>query len=153
MRYEEEILPHEGGETLAQVAQRSCGCPLPGSVQGQVGQHFEQPGLVAGVPAHSQGGWNWISSLDVFKVPSNRNHSMILMIALYSLAAISHNPSEQLVPLGIATNMSQHCTKPTRKLSPPAIPLHTGSQSSICYSRTQDRVGQAGAATSLQEVI
>jgi len=28
---------HEGGEALAQVAQRSCGCPLPDSVQGQVG--------------------------------------------------------------------------------------------------------------------
>ena len=31
---------------------RSCGCPLPGSVQGQVGWGFEQPDLVAGVPAH-----------------------------------------------------------------------------------------------------
>jgi len=27
----------EGGEAVAQVAQRSCGCPLPGSVQGQAG--------------------------------------------------------------------------------------------------------------------
>ncbi|KAK4819096.1 LOW QUALITY PROTEIN: hypothetical protein QYF61_025355 [Mycteria americana] len=33
----EEILHYEGGETLEQVAQRSCGCPIPGSVQGQVG--------------------------------------------------------------------------------------------------------------------
>ena len=33
---------------LAQVAQRSCGCPLPGSVQGQVGWSSEQPGLVEG---------------------------------------------------------------------------------------------------------
>jgi len=31
---------------VAQVAQRSCGCPLPGSVQGQAGWGFEQPGLV-----------------------------------------------------------------------------------------------------------
>jgi len=45
----------EGGEALAQVAQRSCGCPLPGSVQGQAGQGFEQPGLVEGVPAHGRG--------------------------------------------------------------------------------------------------
>jgi len=51
----EEILYNEGGEALEQVAQRSCGCPLPGSVQGQVGWGFEQPGLVAGVPAHSRG--------------------------------------------------------------------------------------------------
>jgi len=37
------------------VAQRSCGCPLPGSVQGQVGWGFEQPGLVEDVPAHGRG--------------------------------------------------------------------------------------------------
>ena len=50
----------EGGEALAQVAQRSCGCPLPGSVQGQVGWGSEQPGLVEGVPAHGRGvGAEW----------------------------------------------------------------------------------------------
>jgi len=49
-----EILSYEGGEALAQVAQRSCGCPLPGSVQGKLGWVFEQPGLVEGVPAHSR---------------------------------------------------------------------------------------------------
>jgi len=38
-------LHHEGGETLAQAAQRSCGCPLPGSVQVQVGWSSEQPCL------------------------------------------------------------------------------------------------------------
>jgi len=43
-------------EALDQVAQRSCGCPLPGRVQDQVGWGFEQPGLVEGVP--TQGGWN-----------------------------------------------------------------------------------------------
>ena len=43
------------GETLAQAAQRSCGCPLPGRVQGQVGRGFGQPGLVEGVPAHGRG--------------------------------------------------------------------------------------------------
>ena len=52
-----EILYSEGGEALDQVAQRSCGCPLPGSVQGQAGWGFEQPGLVEGVPAHGRGGW------------------------------------------------------------------------------------------------
>jgi len=35
--------------------QRSCGCPLPGSVPGQVRQDFEQPGLVEGLPAHGRG--------------------------------------------------------------------------------------------------
>jgi len=55
VRCKEEILYYEGGEALGQVAQRSCGYPLPGSVQGQVGQGFEQPGLVQGVPAHGRG--------------------------------------------------------------------------------------------------
>jgi len=40
---------------LAQADQRSCGCPLPGSVQGWVGWGFEQPGLV------ESGGWNWMA--------------------------------------------------------------------------------------------
>ena len=42
-------------ETLAQVAQRGDRCPLAGSVQGQVGWGFEQPGLVEGVPTHGRG--------------------------------------------------------------------------------------------------
>ena len=69
-----EILYYEGGEALEQVAQRSCGCSLAGSVQGQVGRGFEHPGLVKGVPSHGRGGWDWM----IFKVPSNPNHSMIL---------------------------------------------------------------------------
>ena len=44
----------EGGETLKQVAQRGCECPLPGSVQGQAGWGCEQPGLEGGVPAYSR---------------------------------------------------------------------------------------------------
>ena len=44
MRYKQEMLYYEGGEVLEQVAQRSCGCLLPGIVQGQVGRSFEQPG-------------------------------------------------------------------------------------------------------------
>jgi len=62
---EEEILYSEGSEALAQVAQRSCGCPLPGSVPGQAGRDFEQPGLVEGVS---------------LKVPCNPNHSTILSL-------------------------------------------------------------------------
>ena len=41
-------------ETLEQFSQRSCGRPIIGSVQGQVGQGFEQLGLVEGVPAHGR---------------------------------------------------------------------------------------------------
>jgi len=55
MRYKEEILHYEGGEALEQVDQRSCGCPLPGSVHSQAGWGFEQPGVVEGVPAHGTG--------------------------------------------------------------------------------------------------
>jgi len=43
-----------GGEALEEVAQRSWGCPLPGSVQGQATWGFDQPGLVEGVPAHGR---------------------------------------------------------------------------------------------------
>ena len=46
----------EGGEGLAQGAQRSCGYPIPGSVQGQAGWGLEQPGTVEGVPAMAEGG-------------------------------------------------------------------------------------------------
>ena len=45
----------ESGEVLEQVAQRDCGCPVPGGVQGQVGWGPGQPCLVlngeAGGPA------------------------------------------------------------------------------------------------------
>ena len=53
-RYQEEILYCEGGQTLKRVAQRGCWCPLPGSIQGQAGQGFEQPHLEEGVPAYSR---------------------------------------------------------------------------------------------------
>ena len=49
------FLHYEGGEALEQIARRGCGCPLPGSVQGQAGWGFEQPDLVEGVPAHGRG--------------------------------------------------------------------------------------------------
>ena len=41
--------------TLAQAAQRSCGCPIPGGAQGQVAWGPEQPELIAGSPVHSKG--------------------------------------------------------------------------------------------------
>lgn len=39
-----------------QVAQRGCGCHIPGSIQGQVGRGFEQPGLVGGISARGSRG-------------------------------------------------------------------------------------------------
>ena len=49
------IFYHEGGEVLKQAAQRRCGCPLPGSVQGQVGWGSEQPDVAKDVPTHGRG--------------------------------------------------------------------------------------------------
>ena len=45
----------EGGDTLEQVAQGGCGCPIPEGIQGQAGCSSGQPGLVVGDPAHSRG--------------------------------------------------------------------------------------------------
>ena len=38
--------------TLGQVSQRGGRCPIPGNIQGQAGQGFEQPDLVEDVLAH-----------------------------------------------------------------------------------------------------
>jgi len=54
IRYKKEILYYEGGEAVP----RSCGCPLPGSVQGHAEWGFDQPGLMKGVPAHGRGVWH-----------------------------------------------------------------------------------------------
>ena len=54
-RNKKEIIFYGSGETLAQIAQGSCGCPLPGSVPGQVGWGFIQPGLGEDVPARDKG--------------------------------------------------------------------------------------------------
>jgi len=40
---------------LEQVAQRGCGCPIPGGIQGQAVCGSGQPGLVIGDPACSRG--------------------------------------------------------------------------------------------------
>ena len=45
----------EGGEALEQVAQRGCGCPIPGGIEGQAGCGSGQPALVVGDPAQSRG--------------------------------------------------------------------------------------------------
>ena len=41
----------DGDETLAQAAQRSCGCPIPGGIQGQARWGPGQPELLSGSPA------------------------------------------------------------------------------------------------------
>ena len=52
-----KVFNFEGDETLEQVAQRRCGYPLPGNIQGQARWDFEQPGLEEGVPS-CRGGQN-----------------------------------------------------------------------------------------------
>lgn len=54
----------EGSEALAQAAQRSCGCPIPGDVQGWLGVGPGQPELVSDNPVHGRGhgtGWSLTS--------------------------------------------------------------------------------------------
>ena len=54
----EEIFYNEGGKTLQQVAQGSCGCLIIGNVQGQVGQGFEKAIWASErCPCLWQGGW------------------------------------------------------------------------------------------------
>lgn len=39
---------------MEQILQRHCGCPIPGSIQDQVGWSPEQTGLVKDIPAHGE---------------------------------------------------------------------------------------------------
>ena len=71
-----EVLYQESGEVLKWAAQRGCGCPVPGGVQGQVRSGPRQPGLVnveVGGPAR-HGGWKFM----ILEVPSNPGHSVVL---------------------------------------------------------------------------
>jgi len=54
MGHKEEIFYGEGGETLEQVVQISCGWLINGSVQNQVGWRSEQPFLVKDIRAHGR---------------------------------------------------------------------------------------------------
>ena len=63
----------------------SCGCPLPGSTQGQAGWCFEQSGLEGGVPAYRKG-----LELDVLKCPFQPrpfSDSMITGLLIYEVVA------------------------------------------------------------------
>ena len=71
--YWEEVFHTEGGDTLEQVAQGGCGCPIPGGIQGQAGCGSGQPGLLVGDPAHSRG-----LELMGIVVLFNPGHSVVL---------------------------------------------------------------------------
>ena len=50
-------MPDEGritSDALKYVAQRGCGCPIPGDIQDQAGCGSGQPGLVVDSPAHGR---------------------------------------------------------------------------------------------------
>ena len=64
---------------LLQVAQGSCGCPIPGAVQGQVGWSPAWPDA-GWQPAHG-GVWNYM----VFKVPSILSHSVFVVSGMNHL--------------------------------------------------------------------
>jgi len=49
------VLLKSGGDALEHIAQRSCGCPIPGGIHGQAGCGSVQPGPVVDNPAHSRG--------------------------------------------------------------------------------------------------
>ena len=51
-----EVFYNQGGEALAQVAQRGSGCFVLGDIQSQAEWGSEHPGLEVGIPAYSMGG-------------------------------------------------------------------------------------------------
>ena len=69
----EGTLHCEGGEVLAQAAQRNCGYPIPGGVPSQAGWGFGQS-VQTGVSFPMAGGQNQV----VFKSSFKPNHSLII---------------------------------------------------------------------------
>lgn len=65
--FSQEVLYSEDGEILENVAQSSCGYPIPGGAEGQAGGSSKQSGLVKNVLAHVRG-----------LVPPMTSHSSIL---------------------------------------------------------------------------
>ena len=61
---------------MEQVAKRSCGCPIPGGVQGQVGWSPGQPDLVLDLTVDKPGHSKWLE-LDDLEVPSNPSCSKV----------------------------------------------------------------------------
>ena len=68
------ILLRDWWQSGGTAAQRSCGCPIPGGVQGHVGWGPGQPELVGATSQPTAEGWKWVS----FKISSNSSHSAIL---------------------------------------------------------------------------
>ena len=73
VRKMEESLYCEGGETLAQAAQRGARWPIPGNIQGQAGRALSNL-IQLKVSLPMAGGW----AGGTLKVPSHPNRSVIL---------------------------------------------------------------------------
>ena len=127
MRSQEEALPCDGGGTVAQGAQRSCGCPIPGSVQGQVGHRaLEQAALVEGVPACGRG-WSWMS----FKVPS-AEAIPCLWDSMRGGCSMRNGPAPQGGPA-----------------APPLLPRSAGLPMCWCQDYSSNRAPRGGATRRL----
>jgi len=101
---------------LEQVAQRGCGCPLPGSIQDQAVWGFEQLRLGGGVPAYSRGvgtRWSW--------------RSLPTQTILWLYDSMSGGMAKSLVQLEAAAQLYQ---LPASFL-PPAYLLEVGTMSKM----------------------
>jgi len=121
------VLYYESGEVLEQAAQRGCGCPIPGSVQGQFGWGPAHCGPVLNVevggPALS-GDW----SLMILEVPSNPSHLMILWSSpvhssSVSLSDLSATPFHPPHPQDMSFTQALSFSPIITFLGPPEIPL------------------------------
>lgn len=123
----EKILSCEGSKALAQVAQRSCGCPITGSVESQ-----------EGVPLHGQGGWNYIVSKTPFqpKYPMSQCYrkSMCYRTEVLGNLGIYHTCADVQICsvsllsttcIGLIVNMWVDCPKYIRNGRSMPAELHT----------------------------
>lgn len=74
-----EVLCCVSSEALGQVVQKSCECPIPGNVQGQIQWRSEQFGLVKNVPAHGSMVENMIFRL----LPHKPFHNSMINCTVY----------------------------------------------------------------------
>ena len=73
-RWREEMFYAEGGEALAQAAQRGARWPIPGNIQGQAGRALSNL-IQLKVSLPMAGG----CAAGTLKVPSHTNHLMMIM--------------------------------------------------------------------------
>jgi len=85
---------------------RSCGCPIPGCTEGQVGWGPGQPDLVGGSPAH-----DGVGTGRSLKVPSNPRHSMRCCSDCSFSTAVRLPQSDQASPKRKHEGAEELCTE------------------------------------------